>query len=200
MKKGKFIVFEGLDGSGSSTHSDLIVKRLNAKGLKTILSKEPTNNLIGGLIRGILTKEWEISPNGLQLLFSADRAHHLERFIIPALNNGTNVILDRYMYSTIAYGTADGADKKWLLELNKYFLVPDKVFFIKVSPQECIRRIGRDRGNFELFEETEKLRKVMNEYEKLAEDNSNFLTLDNERDKNLVNDEIFDEVLKLIER
>ena len=84
-KKGVFIAFEGLDGSGSSTQVDILVRNLNSLGIKSISTKEPTNNIVGGVIRGVLTKEWQTSPGGLQLLFAADRAHHLEHKILPNL-------------------------------------------------------------------------------------------------------------------
>src|SRR3989338_8048368 len=97
MTTGKFLVIEGPDGSGSSTQVALIKKYLEQKGEKVLDTKEPTNNLIGGLIRGVLTGEWKLGSYGLQLLFCADRAHHLEREIMPALEKGWNFITDRYL-------------------------------------------------------------------------------------------------------
>lgn len=60
-ERGKFIVFEGLDGSGQSTQASLLAERLKKEGMKVHITKEPTNNMIGGIIRAILTGEWKVS-------------------------------------------------------------------------------------------------------------------------------------------
>lgn len=160
---GLFIAFEGLDGSGSSTQVDLLAKKLNEIGYYAFGTKEPTNNLVGGLIRGALTHDWKASPECLQLLFAADRAHHLQREIIPNLEKGNIIITDRYLFSTIAYGSID-MPRAWLLKLNERFILPDITFYIRVTPRECLRRIGKSRHQFELFEELEKLKRVRSMY------------------------------------
>ena len=136
MKKsiypGKFIVFEGLDGSGQSTQAQLLKDFLMKRGHKVHLTKEPTSNLIGGLIRGQLTNEWKTSPECLQLLFAADRAHHLEKEIIPLLKKEVIVISDRYFFSTVAFGATEIKDKDWLLKINQKFLLPDIIFFFQL--------------------------------------------------------------------
>lgn len=167
-KKRVFIAFEGLDGSGSSTQVEILKKNLNNLGLQTISTKEPTNNIVGGLIRGVLTREWQTTPEGLQLLFAADRAHHLKNKILPNLKKGKIVITDRYYFSSIAFGSLD-LDKKWLLMLNYKFPVPDITFLLKVPPLECIRRVANIRGSFELFEEEKKLKKVWRAYSWLSQ-------------------------------
>ena len=163
MQRGKFIVFEGLDGSGISTQVDRLVTHLRAKRLKVFSSKEPTDNVIGGLIRGALTGVYEIPGTSLQLLFSADRRHHLARVIEPLLKNGNVVICDRYIWSTIAFGSTN-LDKNWLLSLQKYFRVPDLTIILKVNPKECIRRISENRYNYELFEKEKELKSVWKTY------------------------------------
>ncbi|KKQ51813.1 MAG: putative thymidylate kinase [Candidatus Woesebacteria bacterium GW2011_GWB1_39_10b] len=163
MQRGKFIVFEGLDGSGISTQVDRLVTHLRAKRLKVFSSKEPTDNVIGGLIRGALTGVYEIPGTSLQLLFSADRGHHLARVIEPLLKNGNVVICDRYIWSTIAFGSTN-LDKNWLLSLQKYFRVPDLTIILKVNPKECIRRISENRYNYELFEKEKELKSVWKTY------------------------------------
>ncbi len=175
--KGLFIVFEGLDGSGSSTQASMLKDYLKTFGLSPHVTKEPTNNLIGGLIRGALTKEWQPSIQCLELLFAADRAHHLDREIIPSLKAGKVVISDRYFFSTIAFGSIE-CSAEWLKSLNRNFLDPDLTFLIKVPPEECIRRIGKSRFEFELFEEVEKLNKVWFAYEALAKEHDNVFIID----------------------
>lgn len=175
--KGKFIVVEGLDGSGASTQVAMLSDYLTSKGYKVLLTKEPTNNLIGGLIRGQLTHEWKTNPECLQLLFAADRSHHLEKEILPALQKGYIVISDRYMYSSLAFGSLD-CDIEWLKKVNGRFLAPDLSIFLKVPPEVCIERMKSTRFGVELFEEKEKLGKVLAAFEALAAGNPNIVTVD----------------------
>jgi len=194
--KGKFIVFEGLDGSGQSTQAQLLKDYLEKdKKVSVILTKEPTNEPpIGVLIRQILKKEISVSPAALQLLFCADRSEHLEKIIKPALKENKYVISDRYFYSTVAYGSL-GLNTDWLIEINKLFLSPDIVFLLKVRPQVCIKRIDENRDKREFFEESEKLRKVWQTYEILGHKFSNIKIIDGE--KNIK--EVFEEIKSKID-
>lgn len=177
---GKFIVLEGLDGSGQSTQAGKLVDFLNRPEQKlkfghtgVHLTKEPTSSLIGGLIRSQLSHEWKSSQECLQLLFSADRAHHLEKEIIPLLDRGITVISDRYFFSTIAYGSLDIKDRDWLLNLNKNFILPDITFLLKVPSKVCIERIDKTRFSVTLFEQEEKLERVWGNFEKLSKEFEN---------------------------
>ena len=174
--KPLFIAFEGLDGSGQSTQAVLLAARMN-QGSKAVLTKEPTNNLIGGLIRGQLTHDWASTPECLQLLFAADRAHHLGRLIEPALEKGNHVITDRYMFSTMAFGGID-LDMGWLKQLNARFRLPDHTVFLDVPPEVCIERMAKSRFEFELFEKLEKLAKVRENYLALSKEYDNFHVID----------------------
>ena len=194
----KFIAFEGLDGSGSSTQINLLSDHLSKKWLKVYTTKEPTNNLIGGLVRGQLTKQWRSSQTCLQLLFSADRAHHLEIEIEPALKKGNIVLTDRYMLSTFAFGSIDGLEIGWLEEMNKHFRKPDLTILLKVPPAECIARINKSRNGAELFEEVKKLEKVWNNYEILAERHENVVIIDGTLDADKVHKLIVKEVEKVL--
>ncbi|MFA5878161.1 MAG: dTMP kinase [Candidatus Staskawiczbacteria bacterium] len=174
---GKFIVFEGLDGSGQSTQAGKLFDFLNLPEQKlkfghtgVHLTKEPTSSLIGGLIRSQLTHEWKSSQNCLQLLFSADRANHLEKEIIPLLERGITVVCDRYFFSTIAYGSLDIKDREWLVNLNKNFLFPDITFLLKVSPRICMERIQKTRYEINLFEREEMLTRVWENFDRLAKE------------------------------
>ena len=93
---GFFIDIEGLDGSGTSTQASLLKEGLREEGFKVFTTKEPTDNVIGGLIRGALTRVYKLPPAVLQLLFVADRLHHLDRQIVPILQNHNIFICDRF--------------------------------------------------------------------------------------------------------
>mgnify|MGYP001773274544 CR=1 FL=1 len=137
-----FIVFEGIDGSGQSTHSKLLAEYLENKGYKVFLTKEPTNGEIGKLIRKILNKELEFDNLGLQLLMMADRAYHLKE-IKNYLEKEYIVISDRFWFSTVAYGAEDNKTFNILFNFNsKLFGFPDIVFILDLDPKISIERLS----------------------------------------------------------
>jgi len=189
-KKSLFIVFEGLDGAGTTTQIDLLAGFLrNENDHKVIVTKEPTNNIIGGIIRGCLTGDWKTTPAGLQLLFAADRAHHLDHEIKPALSKGCIVISDRYYLSTIAYGAVD-LEKSWLYQINKKFLKPDITFLIDVTPETAISRMQKVRYDLELFEKKETLEKVRKNYLAIAKEEKNLYIINGEEMITRVRDDV----------
>jgi len=198
--KPLFIVFEGLDGAGTTTQVDLLAGYLrNEKSeQKIVVTKEPTNNIIGGLIRGCLTGDWKTSPAGLQLLFAADRAHHLSKEIDPALNDGCIVICDRYCLSTLAYGAMD-LDQKWLEQINSRFRQPDLTFLIDVSAKTALLRMQKVRYTIELFEHETALEKVRKNYLDLAQSKKNIYIINGEEAITRVRDDINKVVKKYIE-
>ena len=168
MKRGAFIVFEGLDGSGISTQAMLLEAYLRKHGRRTLLTKEPTNGLIGGLIKEALKQDWKTSFKSLQLLFCADRAKHLEDEIEPAIKEGRIVVCDRYLFSTLAYGFAAGVDTHWLFNVNRTFRMPDLTLFLDMSPDVSMKRIANGREKRELFEKADALNRVRKAYLNLA--------------------------------
>ena len=202
---GRFIVFDSLDGSGQSTQAAKLSDFLQEPQQKRLfghtgiyLTKEPTPGLIGGLIRGQLSHEWKSGPECLQLLFSADRAHHLEKEIIPLLERGVTVICDRYLFSTLAYGSLEIKDFPWLLSLQKRFLMPDLTIFLKVSPRICFERMIRSRYELTLFEKEDILAKVWGNYEKLARNfkNKNVYIVDGQG----AAEETFEKIRKIVKK
>jgi len=163
--KGRFIVFEGLDGSGQTTQVNFLVNFLKKNRIPVFQTKEPTKNSeFGREIRKVLKGEAQINPQGLQELFAKDRESHLKNEIIPNLEQGRIVVSDRYYFSSFAFGSSDGADESWLLRRNKDFLLPDAVFFLDVKPEIAIKRIQNRGGKIEFFERKEKLEKAYNFY------------------------------------
>lgn len=194
--KGKFIVIEGIDGAGSTTQSLRMHQFLREAKLKSHLTKEPTNYLIGGLIRSWLTGDWSSSPVTLQLLFTADRAHHLEKEIIPMLKKGIHVVCDRYFFSTIAYGALDINDTEWLANVNKHVLIPDITFYLQISAKEGMRRMHEGRNSFELFEKEQQLNKVAIQYERLTKDFPYIISIKGENSE----DEVYEDMKKILMR
>ena len=179
---GKFIVFEGLDGSGQSTQADLLRDFLIKKGFDVILTKEPTKDSRASReIKKALDEKIKIEPSKLQELFTEDRKEHLEKLIIPALKGNKMVISDRYFFSTFAFGTSDGLTLDWLIKINDKFLVPDLTIILKVSPENCVERIEKRGSAITLFEKKEKLKKVWQTYQILPNRIKNTYIIDGEK-------------------
>jgi dTMP kinase len=193
--EGKFIVFEGLDGSGLSTQSSLLKNYLIKKGKTVILTKEQTDNAIGGLIKSALKKDFSTSPLALQLLFAADRAHHLAKEIEPALKAGKIVISDRYIFSTLAFGSLD-IDINFLKLINSKFRKPDITFILDCPPEVCLSRISQERFHLELFEEKEKMEKIRNNYLALKDYFPNVFIVDSNRKV----EEVFEDIRKIVDK
>lgn len=167
---GKFIVIEGLDGSGQSTQTSLLRDFLIEKGEQILTTKEPTKDSEAGKkIRQILDEKTKEDPAELQKLFAEDRKEHLEKVISPALKEGKWVISDRYFYSTFAFGCSDGLDLNWLIKINDNFLTPDITFILDVSPEVCINRIEKRNTKKTLFEKREKMVKILEIYKTLPQ-------------------------------
>lgn len=186
MKKniysGKFIVIEGLDGSGQSTQTELLKDFFIKKNCQVVLTKEPTlKSKAGKKIRQILDKKEKISSKKLQELFAEDRKNHLKNTIIPALKKGKVVISDRYFFSSFAYGVSDNLSLDWLIKLNEKFLLPDITFILKVNPGTCILRIKKRGSKITLFEEKKKLAKVWKTYKILPKKLKNIKIINGEK-------------------
>lgn len=192
--RGLFIAFEGLDGSGASIQAALLSEYLEKQGYRTLLTHEPTNNLIGGIIRAHHSGEWAVEQRGLQLLYAADRAQHLEREIIPALTAGKIVIIDRYILSSIAYGSHNQPElTQWLEAVNQPFVTPDLTFIINVRPSICALRIEQSRyEKLSLYRQEETLTKVWKVYEELAKKYYKVNIVDGEQEEMEIMREITD--------
>jgi dTMP kinase len=191
---GKFIVFEGLDGSGQSTQTKLLGSFSEKKGYQVILTKEPTlDSRAGRRIREALDEKISIEPDELQQLFAQDRKEHLEKLIIPNLKKGKIVISDRYFFSSFAYGSID-LDLNWLIELNKDFILPDIIFFLEVRPEICLERIEKRGERIALFEKKEKLEKVWRNYKQVLDRFDNVYIINGEESI----EEVFEQIKKIV--
>lgn len=163
-----FIVFEGLDGSGTTTQAIRLKQHLESVGKKVVRTEEPTNFVIGKLIREYLQHNQSTSHKALQLLFAADREDHLHRLIRPSLKEGSVVVSDRYFFSSIAFGALGDVKFEWFEDLYKTFEMPDHVFLFKVAPEICVERIHSRGHKIELFEKLDTLEKVWQNYERIS--------------------------------
>ncbi len=165
MPNGKFVVFEGLDGAGTTTQLKLLEEKLKNRGVKVFATAEPTDSAIGRLIRSALRKEIAVEPETLALLYAADRNEHLygKDGVVEHIEAGDTVICDRYLYSSIAYQSVN-CDSDYIKCINKDFLRPDLLFYINTPVDECLRRITNRNQNAELFERAEYLKSVADNY------------------------------------
>ncbi|MDF2956785.1 MAG: Thymidylate kinase [Candidatus Alkanophagales archaeon MCA70_species_1] len=190
-----FIVFEGLDGSGLTTHAFDLHRWLKERGYEVYLTKEPTDGVLGGLIRSALKGELKVSARTLALLFAADRTQHTET-IKRLINSGVVVISDRYKLSSYAYQSIE-VDLDWLRKINEGALTPDVTFVIDVPPAVCMRRLQKERFHTELYEDMETLERVRENYRRLAEEEENVIIIDGNRPQDVVNREIFQKIKEL---
>ena len=151
----KFIVIEGLDGSGKSTVTKLLTERFTANNLPCHLTVEPTKSPIGKLARSILSGEIKgIENEAFALLFAADRYQHLKSEVLPALEH-SHVVCDRYYYSSMAYQGIDAESLERVVAYNQAVMPirkPDIVFFLNVTPKECIRRVAERGGEASIYD------------------------------------------------
>jgi len=141
MKRGKYIIFEGGEGCGKSTHSDFVLDYLSKKGISAIKSREPGGVNEAEQIREVLlNKQNNLHPLSELYLFQAARTEFFRRVIIPNLESGNSVLSDRSMYSSEAYqGYAGGIDLKLIKSLNKkstFGIKPDLVVLIDIAPEK----------------------------------------------------------------
>ncbi len=182
--QGVLIAFEGIDGAGLSTHSKLlsmVIERV-VRGVRICLVKEPSEAVVGSVIRDVLSgREPSLRDQRvLGLLYAADRLHHLyaERVcsgytVAEALLEGYMVVMDRYKYSSIAYQSTplngEPADTKWLWVVNDYAPPAHILVFLDVPVEVALERIGK-RSEVQLFEEKARLEMVRERFVKLLEE------------------------------
>ncbi len=167
---GLLIAFEGIDGAGKSTHAQALAERLARRGEKTLLRCEPTREKEGAEIREILSgRRPRPSPEAEAALFRRDRERHVREVLLPALNEETIVILDRYFYSTAAYQGARGLDPQRILAENRAF-APEPVltFIFSVPVEEAMRRIASSRKALSSFEFAPYLAEVAGHFERFS--------------------------------
>ncbi len=163
MRRAYFIVIEGLDGAGKTTISKWLVEVFERNGRNAIYTYEPSDTKFVDALKSY--KEYR-TPELDALAYAADRLVHLRKVVIPALLSGTDVIMDRYYFSSIAYQGASGVPIEWVIEVNRYAIKPDLSIYIDVEPEAGLTRIkkGKSSSRFPEYEKIDLLRKVREIY------------------------------------
>jgi dTMP kinase len=174
-RQARFIVFEGLDGAGTTTQAAKLQALFTRKGTPSFLTNEPTPDPVGAFIRRVLTgKEragdgtsYEPGERVMGLLFAADRMAH-SAVIEARRRAGDVVVCDRYIFSSMAYQTLDPAIRaEWVIDVNQGCAVPDVTLFLATPVDVCLARVAARRGDTTIYENRSHLETIARNYEKL---------------------------------
>lgn len=177
MEKGKFITFEGPDGSGKTTVSTAVVARLKEEGYPVILTREPGGSRIAEQIRSVILdpENTEMDPRTEALLYAASRRQHLIEKVLPALEEGTHVISDRFVDSSLAYqGCGRHIGIGPVMGINEFAIeghMPGYTIFLNIDAETGLERIRKGRAVLDRLDQ-EKLSfhmDVWNGYQQLIE-------------------------------
>lgn len=187
--KGLLIVVEGTDGSGKSTQIELLKRWIEDKSYGCMVSEWKTSRLIANVIDDAKDRNL-LNATTFSLLYAADFADRLENSIIPALDSGFAVVLDRYTYTAFARDVVRGLDLDWVKKLYNYAPEPDLVFYLDMPIDILLKRVigttgldywesGRDIGLSTDFYESFKIYQAqcLEEYNKMKEIH-NFVSID----------------------
>lgn len=180
---GLYIALEGIDGCGKSTQVELLAEYFKKQGKEVVVTREPRKvGIIGDLVHKVLLGQAKLPTVSLQYLFSADRAANHHDVVLPALQEGKVVITDRCFWSAIVYGILDRTggiyDKsdadlllitQSILSMYHQFTVPDYTFYLKIPLDESMKRLAQKKDAKEIYEEEDKIGKVLTGYEYLKD-------------------------------
>ena len=173
--KNLFIVFEGIDGSGTSTQASLLKDYFIERGYRAVLSPEPSSGPIGKLIREIMQKNIIVINDDnkfdeqMAYLFAADRHYHLHNDVdgvFQLIHDKVNVISTRYYFSSLAYNCHNPEDFEFVSSLNRKFPNPDLVVYIDLPIEVSLMRLS-DRFSRDVYENKDKLVKVRKNFQSI---------------------------------
>ena len=165
---GRFIVLEGIDGSGTTTQAARLAASLRASGHPVVSTREPSDGPLGVVLRQALTRRLVgLSDRVLALLFAADRLDHLASVVEPALAKGKVVVSDRYVLSSLAY-QGMRLPLAWVEALNAAARPADLTLYLEVDPGTAARRRQGRGGTEELFDADEVQRAVARAYRRVV--------------------------------
>ena len=188
--RGRFIVFEGLDGAGTTTQAQLLAEKLRARGRTVWLAHQPGEGLVGGLVKQILAgrgasltadgRPAQLDERVMALLFAADRLDQVLSQIEPRLARGEDVILDRYILSSLAYqGTS--VSHEFIRQANRFALKPDLTLFLYVPATVALERINSRGARLERYETAPQMQAVEREYSRLVGTLASVVSIDGTR-------------------
>ncbi|MGD0835033.1 MAG: dTMP kinase [Polyangia bacterium] len=194
-KRGRFIVLEGIDGSGTTTQLDRVVGIVESLGFPATATQEPSRGPIGRLLRQALQGQLAM-PDGskmegrtMALLFAADRRDHLQREIEPHLAAGTTVVSDRYLLSSLAY-QAEEADRTWVTLLADGLPHPDLTILLDLPVAVAAQRRAAARRHTERYDADSYLTRVASNYRDLAKRDPSVAVINGAADRNQVTEAI----------
>lgn len=170
VSPGRFIVLEGLDGAGTTTQTARLVEWLRSCGIRGVATAEPTDGLIGKQLRAWLETQTTLPPSTAALLFAADRDLHLRdetEGILSLLARGQWVVSDRYLFSSLAYQSAEGVALDDLLEFNRLAPDPDLTVFLDIEPERALSRLESRGSPTSRYENAQALGAVWRAYNEL---------------------------------
>jgi dTMP kinase len=191
------IVFEGLDQSGKQTQAELLRDWLKNEGHRARLVSFPDyGTSIGEEIARALQGERDYGPEVMQLLYVANRYERkpdLQRWI----DGGLILVCDRYLASSIAYGEAQGLDRLWLAEIQKFLPRPSLTFMLDIEPETAVQRKAVDRDRYE--RDLEMQMRVRDSYKRQAAAEQ-WVVLDGERSKQAIAADVIIAMMSRLER
>mgnify|MGYP001089231271 FL=1 len=208
--EGLLVVIEGTDGSGKSTQLELLKRSLQDKSYGVMVSEWKTSRLIANVIDDAKDRNL-LNATTYSLLYAADFADRLENQIIPALQSGFIVLLDRYFYTALARDVVRGQNIEWVKNLYEYAPEPDLVFYLDMPVDILLKRIigttgldfyesGRDVGfstdfykSFEIYQN-----KCLEQYNQMKSE-YNFISIDGTKSIKEIHKIMNDEVQKLLD-
>jgi len=199
MSTSALICLEGIDGSGTSTQARRLGKRLEESGVRWRATHFPNYRTpIGKLIKGFLLHNIRLRARTIRLLYTAnrwERASEVER----ALRKGVVVILDRYSSSNVAYGVADGLDKKWLEDIENGLPQPSLTILIDLPSREALKRKRRVKKLDRYEKNLGYIERVRQAYLHLAKE-KRWKIVDGVKSREELEEEIWDYVSKRLSR
>lgn len=176
--KGRYIVIEGIDGSGKSTQVERVKAYFEQQGTDVLITSEPKRDLlVGQIINDILDAKIKVSAKAYQFLYTADRVVNHETIVVPALKAGKAVISHRSFWSAIAYGvfdrggtyTKENTDflfvSQGIFSYYHQFIKADHTFYLDVSIATAIKRLAQMSKKKDIYEKREKLAKIIKGYQ-----------------------------------
>jgi dTMP kinase len=182
MIEGLFVVLEGIDGVGTTTHTRRLVSSLAGRGLPVHATREPSDGPIGVQIRQILSGRLVVpglsgprppSWTTMALLFAADRLDHIESTVTPNLMDGVTVVSDRYYHSSVAYQSITGGSSpetiEWVKTINRHARVPDLTLVLDVPDSISEARRAARTGRAEIYDDADLQRRLAAFYRSLPQ-------------------------------